>query len=72
MQPGIATADLTRDQDFAFPSDPNALKMVQTMQLGIQYLNFTLGQTRQQLSAAQNENMALYTRLQQLKAMKAR
>ena len=35
LQPGIATADLTKDTDFAAPSDPNALKMVQVMQLGI-------------------------------------
>jgi len=58
--------------DFACPSDPNALKMVQTMQLGIQYLNFTLLQTQQQLSKTQAENHALYQRRQQLKAMKTR
>ena len=42
LQPGIAVADLQKDIDYACPKDPNALKALQVMQLGIQYLNFTL------------------------------
>ena len=35
LQPGLARADLQKDLQFACPRDPNALKMIQTMQLGI-------------------------------------
>ena len=69
--PGLATADLSKDSgkqshrlkdiicaflDFANPSDINALKAVQTMQLGVQYLQFTLSQTREQLAKTRIEN----------------
>ena len=45
----MATANLEKDSDIACPNDPTALKMLKVMQLGMQYLNFTLDTTRNDL-----------------------
>lgn len=46
LEANLATANLENDRDIASPNDPTALKMLKVMQLGMQYLNFTLDTTK--------------------------